>query len=183
MNYLLTGEETKRLKFRKLSRDDFNIWIDIFKDKSACEFLGMSKLSTPHERCEKWFEYSNHREKNDLGGMNVLIDKTSNEFIGQCGLLVQEVDGVKELEIGYSILPIHWNKGYATEAAVKCRDFAFSNSFSDSLISIVHIENIKSEKVAIKNGMIKMNQTVFKESPVNIFRIYKNDWLNKAIYE
>ena len=112
--------------------------------------------------------------------MNVLIDKATNEFIGQCGLLVQEVDGAEELEIGYSILPRHWNKGYATEAAIKCRDFAFSNAFKDSLISIVHIENFKSEKVALKNGMIKIHQTIFKESPVNIFRINKVDWLNKV---
>jgi RimJ/RimL family protein N-acetyltransferase len=180
MKYSLQGQETDRLIFRQLSRNDFDSWIDIFKDKSACDFLGMSDLPTPEERCEKWFDLSENREKNDLGCMNVLVDKTTNEFIGQCGLLVQEVDGAKELEIGYSILPRHWNKGYATEAATKCRDIAFSNSFTDTLISIVHIENIKSEKVALKNGMTKMNQTIFKESPVNIFRINKIDWLNNG---
>jgi len=180
MKYLLTNQETERLKFRQLSRDDFNTWIDLFRDKSACEFLGLSDIPTPEERCEKWFSISANREKNDLGGMNVLIDKTTNEFIGQCGLLVQEVDGVTELEIGYSILPKYWGKGYATEAAVKCRDFAFTNSYADTLISIVHIENIKSEKVALKNGMTKEKRTIFKESPVHIFRINKKDWMNNG---
>lgn len=178
MNYLLTGQETRRLRFRQLTRDDFDPWIDLFRDPSACEFLGMSKLPTPRERCEKWFELSEYRIKHQLGGMNVLLDKTTDEFIGQCGLLIQEVDGIKELEIGYSILPKHWNKGYATETAINCRDFAFSKAYAESLISIVHIDNIKSEKVALKNGMIKMNQTIFKDAPVNIFRIEKNDWLN-----
>jgi RimJ/RimL family protein N-acetyltransferase len=66
-----------------------------------------------------------------------------------------------------------WNKGYATEAARKCRDFAFTNSYTDTLISIVHVDNIKSEKVALKNGMTKTQQTVFKGMPVNIFMINK----------
>ena len=176
MKYLLTGQESERLKFRKLQPEDFDTWIDLFKDKSAAGFLGLADIPTPQEQCEKWFEICENRYRNDTGGMNVLIDKLTNELIGQCGLLVQEVDDTKELEIGYSILPRYWNKGYASEAAQKCRDYAFSHNFAESLISIIHIENIKSEKVALKNGMQKTKQTVFKEMPVNIFRINKLEW-------
>jgi RimJ/RimL family protein N-acetyltransferase len=97
-------------------------------------------------------------------------------MVGQCGLLIQEVDKINELEIGYSILPEYWNRGFATEAAQKCRDFAFTQSFSESLISIIHIENENSEKVAVKNGMNKTKRTVYKDMPVNIFRITKDEW-------
>ena len=139
----------------------------------------MTEIGNPQEQCEKWFEITENRYKNNLGGMNVLIDKASDEFIGQCGLLIQEVDGIQELEIGYSILPDHRNKGYATEAAQKCRDYAFENNFTDSLISIIHAENLRSEKVAKKNGMTFNKKTIFKEMPVNIFRITKTDWRKK----
>ena len=176
MKYLLTGQETERLRFRLLTRGDYNTWIELFENDSVGGFLGMAHLSSPQEKCNKWFEACENRYKNDLGGMNVLIDKSTGQFVGQCGLLVQEVDGMEELEIGYSILPKFWNMGYATEAARKCRDIAFINSYTDSLISIVHKENIKSEKVALKNGMIQTKQTVFKDMPVNIFRIDKNNW-------
>jgi ribosomal-protein-alanine N-acetyltransferase len=180
MKYLLTGQETDRLRFRLLTRDDYDTWIELFKDNSVVVFLGMADLSSSQEQCDKWFTLCEDRYKNDLGGMNVLIDKSTDKLVGQCGLLVQDVDGTNELEIGYSILPKYWNKGYATEAAKKCRDFAFTNSFTDSLISIIHVDNIKSEKVAIKNGMTKTKQTVFKGMPVNIYRIYKKDWLNNG---
>ncbi len=183
MNYLLTGQETDRLKFRLLTRDDYNSWIELFENSSVGGFLGMANLSTPREQCDRWFELCEDRYKNDLGGMNVVIDKSTDKLIGQCGLLVQEVDGIKELEIGYSMLPKYWNMGYATEAAKKCRDFAFTNSYTDSLISIVHVDNIKSEKVALKNGMKKTKQTVFKGMPVNVFQINKTEWMKKNDYE
>ncbi len=177
MKYLLTGEETDRLKFRLLEQDDFGVWINLFKDdKTAGGFLGMADLTTPQAQCERWFEICQNRYKNDIGGMNVLIDKSTNQLVGQCGLLIQDVDNIKELEVGYSILPKYWGKGYATEAAMKCRDFAFSNSFTDSLISIIHIDNTKSEKVAIRNGMTKTKRSVYKDMPVNIFRINRSEW-------
>lgn len=179
MKYLLNGQESERLVFRLLEQDDFTTWLPLFEEEDVVGFLGMANIPTPKEQCERWFELTFTRYKNDLGGMNVLTDKTTNEFIGQCGLLVQEVDGIQELEIGYSILPKHWNKGYASEAAQKCRDYTFENRYADSLISIVHIDNIRSEKVAKKNGMTFTKKTIFKKMPVNIFRIKRSDWINK----
>ena len=171
MRYLLTGEETKRLRFRLLEKNDFDTWLPLFSTPEAVNFLGLANIPSPEERCQKWFEITYNRYESNLGGMNVLLEKGSDKFIGQCGLLVQEVDGIRELEIGYSILPQYWGNGYATEAARKCKEFAFDKNFAKSLISIVHVDNIRSERVARKNGMILNKQTVFKEMKVNIFRI------------
>ncbi|GEM_PF-330696 len=85
--------------------------------------------------------------------MNVLIDKATNQLIGQCGLLIQTIKDTERLEIGYAILPQFWGKGYASEVAAKCKNYAFENNLTDSLISQVHVDTIASEKVALKNGM------------------------------
>lgn len=175
MKYTLDGEETNRLKFRLLTQDDFNSWLPLFNEDVA-KFLGMQSIKTPEKQCEKWFELAKNRYDNDLGGMNVLIDKKLNKLVGQCGLLVQELENKTEIEIGYSILPEFWNKGYASEAAQKCRNYAFENNIAEYLISIIHIDNIKSAKVAINNGMKVWRTTVFKEMPVNVYRITKEDW-------
>lgn len=176
MKYLLTNETTARLIFKLVDRSYFEVWMEFFEHPDSARFLGLQDIGTPKDQCKEWFRRVEERYQNDLGGLNALIDRNTKEFIGQCGLLIQEVDGKKELEIGYSILPRFWNLGYATEAAIKCRDFAFHNNFAESLISIIHTENIKSEKVAEKTGMVKTKLTEFKNLPVNIFRINKSDW-------
>jgi len=175
MKYLLTNEETKRLKFRLVTTDDFDSWLPLFKKENVAKFLGMPDNLSQTEQCEFWFKKVFHRYENGLGGMNALIDKTTNAFIGQCGLLVQTIEDQERLEIGYSILPKYWNKGYAQEAAIKCKDFSFEHQFSETLISMMHIDNIGSEIVAKKNGMRFEKQI----EGFNIFSISKSDWLEQ----
>lgn len=172
MKYLLEGEETARLAFRKVSAKDFDAWLEFHKDPITTLYW-KSEKGTPEEECRQWYAKQQWRYDNDLGGMNAIVEKTSGLLIGHCGLLIQKVDNNTEMEIAYSLLPAYWNKGFATEAATKCRDFAFEHNFTDSLISIISITNIPSEKVAIKMGMYKHAQTKYNGNEVNIFRILK----------
>lgn len=175
MKYLLTGHESERLIFRLLEKSDYETWLPFFENSDTARFLALNPNNTKEELCDIWFEKVFNRYKNDLGGMNVLIDKTTGEFIGQCGLLVQEIENRTRLEVGYSMLPKFWGKGYAAEAAIKCKTFAFDMNYTDSLISIIHPENIASEKVALKNGMslIKQIEGDFHGMPANLFQVNK----------
>ncbi len=177
MKYSLEGKETERLKFRLLKSEDFDDWLNLFKVKNVAKFLGMDPNLSEKEMCEIWFDKTFNRYENELGVMNALIDKKTNLLVGQCGLLIQSVQNIERLEIGYSILPEYWHNGYASESGIECKNHAFENNLSDSLISMVHVENIGSEKVALKNGMI-LDQKIdsYQGSPMNIFRIDKNNW-------
>lgn len=184
MKYLLGGQETRRLNFRLLEESDFNSWLKLFKAKNVAKFLGLDSTLSDKQLCQLWFDKVFDRYENDLGGMNVLVDKKTKQLIGQCGLLIQTVENRNRLEIGYSILPEFWNHGFASEASQKCRDYAFENNFADSLISIVHINNISSEKVALKNGMkLEKRLDNYKGNPVNIFGIKKELWVNSKFYD
>jgi ribosomal-protein-alanine N-acetyltransferase len=175
MKYLLENEETARLLFRKIKNSDFNQWLEFFKDPSSFEHWNGPREKSEAE-CKKWFRRQNERYENDEGGMNALIEKKSGELIGYSGLLIQTVDKEIELEVAYSLLPNYRHKGFASEAAIKCRDCAFGNNFTDSLISIISLTNTPSANVAVKTGMSIRKQTLYKENQVNIFRIYREDW-------
>lgn len=175
MRYLLDGEETERLHFRKILQSDFDLWLPFFQDPENFKHW-ITDQEKPQLACEKWYQKQFHRYENDLGGMNALIDNQTGELLGHCGLLVQTVDNIIELEVGYSLLPPFWNKGYASEAARKCRDYAFENNLTETLISIISLTNLPSEKVALKNGMTREKITIYQENKVDIFRITKTEW-------
>lgn len=171
MNYLLEGQQTERLMFRKISERDFNDWLKFFQDPNT-SLHWIEERDTPEIACIKWYQKQQWRYDNNKGGMNALIEKSSGRLIGHCGLLVQSVDGITELEVGYSLLPEFWNKGYAFEAAHRCKEYAFQNNFSDSLISIISLTNLPSQKVALKNGMTVEKETLYHGNRVFIFRVF-----------
>lgn len=169
MHLLLENQETERLRFRKLKASDFDLWLPFHEDPRSSQYWeGLP--SDPKQACKEQFERVFERYEKKLGGMNVLIQKKNEALVGLCGLLVQTVDEVSELEIGYSILPSYWRKGFASEAAQACKSHALKNNLADSLISIIHIDNTPSQKVALKIGMLKDKTTVYNKNPVHIFR-------------
>jgi len=171
MKYLLDGEETERLSIRNIEEKDFDSWLKFFSDPSSFTHW-ICELEKPEIECQNWYKKQFDRYANDLGGMNAMVEKKTGTLIGHAGLLVQQVDQITELEVAYSLLPGFRNQGYATEAAKKCKDFAFQNSFSLSLISIISLTNIPSANVARKNGMKVEKQTLYHGNQVNIFRAF-----------
>lgn len=66
---------------------------------------------------------------------------------------MQKINGNLEPEIGYHINKAYTGKGYATEAAQACRDYAFDVLKFQKVYSYMKYTNIASQKVAEKNGM------------------------------
>ncbi|WP_350287695.1 GNAT family N-acetyltransferase [uncultured Croceitalea sp.] len=170
-NYLLEGQTTERLFFRKLTPEDFKDWLPFYDNPASTQYWN-GLPTDPSTACKEQFKRIFERYELGIGGMNALISKKDNRLIGMCGLLIQQVDNSEELEIGYSVLPKFWRQGYAFEAAKKCKDFAFEHRLRDSLISIIQVDNIPSQRTAIKNGMRLDKTTTYKNNRVHIFRIH-----------
>jgi [ribosomal protein S5]-alanine N-acetyltransferase len=171
IKYLLDGEQSERLLFRKLQPEDAGAWLGFLSDAVTAKYLLFAENTPPEEMCTFWFERVFNRYKDGAGGLNALIEKSTGRLVGQGGLLIQQVDGVEEMEVSYHLLPEFRGKGFASEAARKCRDYAFANNFSDSLISVIHVENIPSQRVALSNGMTEEKQITHRDHPVKVFRI------------
>jgi len=111
-------------------------------------------IPPPFDRAdvENWIARNRYRYAKDGHGLWAMILKSTGELIGDCGLTVQDVDGAKEVEIGYHVRRDHWGRGLATEAACACRDYGFSR-YANRLVSIIRPENLPSRRVAEKIGM------------------------------
>jgi len=168
----LKDASSLRINYRELVPDDSKIWVQFLSDPESTRFFPKLDL-TPEERAITWIDSQLLRYKEDAFGMLVLLEKETGIFLGQCGLLTQEIDGVEELEIGYHLLPSHRGKGYATEAAKHLKEYAFKNNLAESLISIIHVNNKSSQAVAERNGMTRDKQTKFKGMDVFIYRVFE----------
>ena len=79
---------------------------------------------------------------------------SSGEFVGDCGLTPQQVDGVTEIEVGYHVRAALQGRGLASEAASACRDHARDVLGIERLIAIIDPRNRPSQRVAKKLGLV-----------------------------
>ena len=82
------------------------------------------------------------------------------EMVGQCGLTMQPWKGEEVLEIGYLFCRRHWHRGYATEAALACKEYAFRVLGAEEVCSIIRDTNLPSQRVAARCGMTKADSWV-----------------------
>jgi ribosomal-protein-alanine N-acetyltransferase len=160
---------SERLLTRKLVDADHIVWAEFFEDEEATRFFTPQAFKTSLEWSKYWIEKQILRYQENRFGLQGLFDKRTNTLVGQCGLLLQEVDGVQELEVGYHILKKYWGQGYAPEAAKLFIEYARKNKLADRVVSIIHSKNFRSQRVAEKNGLARIKVTKFAGMDVYIY--------------
>jgi RimJ/RimL family protein N-acetyltransferase len=123
-------------------------------------------------RALQWIEKQIMRYRDAKGGL-LAIENGKDEFIGQCGLLVQEINGKEFIEVGYHLLPKYWGNGYAREAANFFRNYAEEYLKTDRIISIIHPDNEPSKKVALNNHMRLWKKEKWSGFQVDIYSTQK----------
>lgn len=61
-------------------------------------------------------------------------------------------------ELGWRLSAAAWGHGYATEAAAAARDDAFGRLGLTELVSVIHPDNVRSQRVATKLGMTRSRE-------------------------
>lgn len=167
---------TERLLIRPLTNDDIPVWEKFFHCPECVKYLPAQAEMTTMQRAEFWIDKQLNRYKDNRFGLMALTDQKSGDFIGQCGLLTQELDGEPVLEIGYHLFPQFWKKGFATEAATFFKELAFEHNYAQELVSIIDVGNLNSQRVALRNGMKKTKTTTYWGLDVYLFTIQSKDW-------
>lgn len=141
--------DTEHLRFRLMTFDDLGEMSALLGDPAVMAFYPAPKT---RDEARAWIQWnlSNYAE---YGFGLWIIETHDGEFIGDCGLTWQEVNGRRELEVGYHVRAELQGRGYATEAAAACRDFARDALGAMRIVAIIHPDNAASARVAEKNGM------------------------------
>jgi RimJ/RimL family protein N-acetyltransferase len=142
--------ETARLILRELTRADYPALAAILQDPEV-----MYAYEGPFSDKETidWLENQLKRYKKYGFGLWAVVLKETGEMIGQCGLTIQDCAGEELLEVGYLFNKSFWHKGYASESAIACKEYAFRLLDENKVYSIIRDTNTASQNVARRNGM------------------------------
>lgn len=149
--------ETERLYLREMKQSDFNSLCKILQDEDT---MYAYEGAFSDDEVREWLNRQIRRYQKREFGLRAVILKETDEMIGQCGLTMQLWKDEEVLEIGYLFERSHWHKGYATEAAKACKQYAFEVLDADEVCSIIRDTNTASQNVAIRNGMTKTDMWV-----------------------
>ena len=104
-------------------------------------------------------------------------EKGSGAFLGDCGITIQNIDGVFRPEIGYHINKRFWRRGYGSEAARACRDWAFTHTPFGEVYSYMKKTNLASQATAMANGMELVKEYEEKDGETHlVYAITKARW-------
>lgn len=145
--------ETKRLLLREWQKSDLDPMAIINQDPKVMEFFPSIRTYTETEK----FINANISAYEKYGYCLYPVElKASGELIGFVGLNYTDWQAhfTPAVEIGWRLGAQFWGQGYATEAAMAVRDFAFNTLNLDELVSFTVPANVRSRKLMERLGFI-----------------------------
>jgi RimJ/RimL family protein N-acetyltransferase len=143
--------ETERLRLRRLTPADAPFILRLLNEPSFLRYVGDRGIRTL-EDAEGFIRTVPMALYEKYGFGHFLSErKEDGAMLGICGLIKR--DSLEDVDIGYSLLPEHWSKGYALEAATATLEYARTTAGLRRLVAIVSPENEPSRKVLARIGL------------------------------
>jgi RimJ/RimL family protein N-acetyltransferase len=166
---------TERLVLRDYRPADLPLYVELSADPDVMRYLGGPRSA---DYCEKELAAIS-REYADTGrGMLAVERKADGAFLGICGLSVEQWYP-DDLQVGWRFFQQHWGQGYATEAALVWRDFAFGRGIP-RLISISDVPNSRSHSVMQRLGMSLDHTATLSDDRetfvAHVYALSREDW-------
>ena len=87
-------------------------------------------------------------------GQWALEEQATGRLVGRAGLHQPERVDWPGLEVGWTLHPDAWGRGYATEAGRASIEYAFTVLDRDEVVSVIAPSNTRSQSVARRLGLV-----------------------------
>ncbi len=172
---------TKRLLLRHWQPSDLLPFQEMSADPEVMAFIGDGRPRSPEESAVNFQSISRGWETRPFGlfAVELLSDAS---FIGFCGLseptFLPEV--LPNIELGWRLRRSAWGQGLGSEAAQAVTDWAFETLMYDRLISVIHVDNVSSKRLAKGIGMSRERRTIVPKNSVwvDVFELERESWLD-----
>lgn len=165
--------ESERLMYRSFLPTDAAALFALRTDARVLEYLD-TEAQADVGAAEQMIE-RNRLSFEQKEGLNwVIVDKESQTMIGYAGIWRLDRDHCRG-EIGYSLHPDYWRKGYMTETLNCLLRFAFQELHLHSIEANVNIANEASKQLLLKLGF--QQEAYFREN-----YLHNGQFLDSAIF-
>ncbi len=131
--------ETERLILREMNEEDFDDLYCVLADSDIMQYY---PYTFDEKRVRGWIEKNQERYQIFGFGLWAVCLKENGKMIGDCGLTLQPIGNTIKPEIGYHIQKTYQRKGYAKEAAIAVRDWAFTHTPFQTIYSYMNSTKI-----------------------------------------
>ncbi len=141
--------ETERLIVRLYTDADRDNHFALMGDPAVMQYIRAVK--NKEESDAFLAEVITHSHKFPTMGRWAVEEKKSGKFVGSFAII--PVTGEEEkIQLGYSLLPHCWGKGYATELTKSGLIYFFKHNSYAEIYAHTEIPNVASQKVLMKAG-------------------------------
>jgi RimJ/RimL family protein N-acetyltransferase len=95
----------------------------------------------------------------------------NGDYVGRVLLRHLDLDGIDEVEVGYSLAPALWGKGLAVEVTRACLEMARERLRLETVVALTAPANRRSHRVLEKVGMAFERELLHEGSLLALFRV------------
>lgn len=164
--------ETERLLIRSWGIEDIIYYQSLSSDVGYTCFSppGIFLVKNEEEAASKVRNRINLYNEHKIGKF-LLFEKSTGAFVGTCGGDFFNLDGQKEVEMGYRIMLAHWGKGFATESAMALIDYFLNELKLTNVYDFALYQNQQSLKILEKIGFKYQREFVWEGLPHKLYRV------------
>jgi RimJ/RimL family protein N-acetyltransferase len=144
--------ETRRLSLRTAEPGDLDAMQALYGDEETMRYIGAGDGVRTREQTARGIRRMMQHQESHGFSIWVVADGTSDEVVGNCGLVLVEWEG-PDVELAYMIRRDRWGEGIATEAATASLAHGLGPLGLERVIGLAYPENVASHRVMEKAGM------------------------------
>lgn len=170
--------ETERLVLRPFRESDLDAYAAVLLAEPVRRSLRLPG-DVGHEQA--WRQMAAWLGQWELRGTGqwALEERSTGAFVGRAGLHWPERVDWPGVEVGWTLHPDHWGRGYATEAGQRSIAYAFEEVGVDEVFSCILPDNTASQAVARRLGLELIEERTlshFPAEPHGIWRLTRAQW-------
>ena len=156
-----------RVYLKKIVAEDFEAFYSMAGNEKVMKMITGKAQTRAEARIKFNSLLANNRWKESLGSFMVFA-RSDSRLLGFAKLEIKD-QNQQEAELGYSLLPEFWGRGYGREIAEHLMHLALQEPDLDRVYAITDPDNIASRKILLHLGFVSEKKGEMDGLPSEIF--------------